>query len=52
MESSISILMSNSLDILIDSFNRAGQGQVFQFFDELDAATQREHEAATRVKVG
>ena len=40
MESSISILMSNSLDILIDSFNRAGQGQVFQFFDELDAAMQ------------
>ena len=42
MESSISILMSNSLDILIDSFNRAGQGQVFQFFDELDAAMQAE----------
>ena len=32
--------MSNSLDILIESFNQAGQGQVFQFFDELDAATQ------------
>jgi hypothetical protein len=32
--------MLNSSDILIESFNQAGQGQVFQFFDELDAATQ------------
>ncbi len=32
--------MLNSLDTLIESFNQADQGQVFQFFDELDAATQ------------
>ena len=32
--------MSSSSDTLIESFNQAGQGQVFQFFDELDAATQ------------
>jgi len=32
--------MANSLDTLIESFKQAGQGQVFQFFDELDAATQ------------
>ena len=32
--------MLNSSDTLIKSFNQAGQGQVFQFFDELDAATQ------------
>lgn len=32
--------MLNSLDTLIESFKQADQGQVFQFFDELDAATQ------------
>ena len=42
MESSIPILMANSSDILIESFNQSGQGQVFQFFDELDVAIQAE----------
>ena len=42
MESFIQILMSNSSEILIESFNQAGQGQVFQFFDELDAVMQEE----------
>ena len=32
--------MAISSDTLIESFNQAGQGQVFQFFDELDAARQ------------
>ena len=40
MQSSIPILMANFPDILIDSFNQAGQGQVFQFFDELDETMQ------------
>ena len=34
--------MANIPDILIDSFNQAGQGQVFQFFDELDETMQAE----------
>ena len=34
--------MANFPDILIDSFNQAGQGQVFQFFDELDETMQAE----------
>ena len=42
MQSSIPILMANFPDILIDSFNQAGQGQVFQFFDELDETMQAE----------
>ena len=40
MQSSIPILMANFPDIIIDSFNQAGQGQVFQFFDELDETMQ------------
>lgn len=32
--------MANSIDTLIESFKQAGQGQVFQFFEELDAAAQ------------
>ena len=32
--------MANTTEALIESFAQAGQGQVFQFFDELDAATQ------------
>lgn len=32
--------MLNSPDVIIGAFDQAGQGQVFQFFDELDAATQ------------
>ena len=48
MESFIQILMSNSSEILIESFNQAGQGQVFQFFDELDAVMQEELVAQAR----
>jgi UDP-N-acetylglucosamine/UDP-N-acetylgalactosamine diphosphorylase len=36
----ISTAMSNSTNALIESFKQAGQGQVFQFFDELDAQAQ------------
>lgn len=32
--------MANSTTSLIESFQQAGQGQVFQFFDDLDAASQ------------
>ncbi len=32
--------MANNSDALIESFSQAGQGQVFQFFNELDAAAQ------------
>jgi UDP-N-acetylglucosamine/UDP-N-acetylgalactosamine diphosphorylase len=32
--------MANSTESLIESFSHAGQGQVFQFFNELDAAAQ------------
>ncbi len=32
--------MANSKDALIESFARAGQGQVFQFFDQLDVEAQ------------
>ncbi|MDQ8193318.1 UDPGP type 1 family protein [Coraliomargarita sp. SDUM461004] len=32
--------MANSNDSLIESFKQAGQGQVFQFFNELDANAQ------------
>ncbi|MGZ0656511.1 UTP--glucose-1-phosphate uridylyltransferase [Coraliomargarita sp. W4R72] len=32
--------MANSTNSLIESFKQAGQGQVFQFFDDLDAASQ------------
>jgi UDP-N-acetylglucosamine/UDP-N-acetylgalactosamine diphosphorylase len=32
--------MANSINSLIESFQHAGQGQVFQFFDELDSAAQ------------
>lgn len=32
--------MVNSTEALIESFQQAGQGQVFQFFDALDAAAQ------------
>ncbi|MFT5836581.1 MAG: UDP-N-acetylglucosamine/UDP-N-acetylgalactosamine diphosphorylase [Candidatus Azotimanducaceae bacterium] len=32
--------MANSTDALIESFATAGQGQVFQFFDQLDAEAQ------------
>jgi len=32
--------MANSTTSLIESFKQAGQGQVFQFFDDLDAAAQ------------
>ena len=34
--------MANFPDNLIDSFKQAGQGQVFQFFDELDETMQAE----------
>ncbi|MEC8209127.1 MAG: UTP--glucose-1-phosphate uridylyltransferase, partial [Verrucomicrobiota bacterium] len=32
--------MASFTDTLIDSFNQAGQGQVFKFFDELDETMQ------------
>ncbi|MGZ0708137.1 UTP--glucose-1-phosphate uridylyltransferase [Coraliomargarita sp. W4R53] len=32
--------MANSTNSLIESFKQAGQGQVFQFFDDLDAPSQ------------